>query len=62
MLKIYIKSLEFMKEAEKVCLAVMSGLHMLVFQGAIAFELWFGKTAPVDAMMLSAKKSLGIGE
>ncbi len=52
----------FMKEAEKVCLAVMSGLHMLVFQGAIAFELWFGKTAPVDAMMISAKKSLGIGE
>ena len=52
----------FMKEAEKAGVAAVSGLHMLVFQGAIAFELWFGKTAPVDAMMLSAKKSLGIGE
>jgi len=40
---------------------VISGLNMLVFQGAIAFELWFRKTAPVDIMMLSAKKALAIG-
>jgi shikimate dehydrogenase len=51
----------FMKEADKAGVAVISGLDMLVFQGAIAFELWFRKTAPVDVMMLSAKESLGIG-
>ncbi len=51
----------FMKEAENAGVAVVSGLDMLVFQGAIAFELWFKKTAPVDVMMVSAKKSLAIG-
>jgi shikimate dehydrogenase len=51
----------FMKEAKKAGIGVISGLNMLVFQGAIAFELWFRKTAPVDIMMLSAKKALAIG-
>lgn len=51
----------FIKEADKAGVAVISGLHMLVFQGAIAFELWFRKAAPVDVMMLSARESLGIG-
>jgi shikimate dehydrogenase len=30
--------------------AVMNGLTMLLYQGALAFELWTGQTAPIDAM------------
>ncbi|UCG79010.1 MAG: shikimate dehydrogenase [Nitrospirota bacterium] len=29
---------------------VMNGLGMLLWQGALAFELWTGKSAPVDVM------------
>lgn len=36
----------------------MGGLSMLVYQGAEAFELWTGKSAPVDIMMAAAKKAL----
>lgn len=35
--------------AEKGC-ATLSGLGMLLYQGAIAFELWTGQPAPVTAM------------
>ncbi|HAA90652.1 MAG TPA: shikimate dehydrogenase [Peptococcaceae bacterium] len=35
--------------AERGC-RVLSGLGMLVYQGALAFELWTGKKAPVSLM------------
>jgi shikimate 5-dehydrogenase len=31
---------------------------MLVYQGAIAFELWTGREAPVDIMLRAAEKAL----
>ena len=36
----------------------LSGLPMLVLQGAASFELWTGKQAPVDVMFSSARKAL----
>ncbi|MDY6893071.1 MAG: shikimate dehydrogenase [Chloroflexota bacterium] len=36
----------------------LGGLSMLVYQGALAFELWTGKEAPVDIMMNVAKSAL----
>jgi shikimate dehydrogenase len=37
-------------EAEKRGAKIINGVEMLVWQGAIAFELWTGKPAPVDIM------------
>ncbi len=36
----------------------LSGLAMLVYQGALAFELWTGQKAPIDIMFEAAKKAL----
>jgi len=36
----------------------LSGLAMLVYQGAAAFELWTGREAPVDIMVQAAKGAL----
>ena len=38
--------------------ATIGGLGMLVHQGALAFELWTGKPAPVEIMRAAAEKSL----
>ncbi len=35
--------------------AVLGGLGMLIHQGALAFELWTGRTAPVKAMREAAE-------
>lgn len=36
----------------------LGGLPMLVYQGAIAFELWTGRKPPVDLMFAAARKAL----
>lgn len=36
----------------------LGGLPMLVFQGAEAFELWFGRRAPVEAMFKAAREAM----
>ncbi len=41
---------------------ILGGLPMLVFQGAEAFRLWTGLEPPVDVMMRSAKRALGLPE
>ncbi len=38
------------KEAEAMGFKVHRGLGMLIYQGAIGFELWTGEKAPVDVM------------
>ena len=40
------------------CPRVLDGLMMLVYQGAAAFELWTGKTAPVDVMRRAAEAAM----
>ena len=42
----------FLKEAKRLGAAkTISGQGMLVYQGAIGFEIWTGEKAPVDVMM-----------
>ncbi|MBZ0220910.1 MAG: shikimate dehydrogenase [Candidatus Methylomirabilis sp.] len=48
------------KGAEKRGLKTHTGLGMLVRQGAIGFELWTGKKAPVKVMEAAAIKALRI--
>ena len=45
-------------DAKKAGGRTLSGLAMLVYQGAMSFELWTGKEAPIDIMFESAKKAL----
>ncbi len=45
-------------DAAKAGARTLGGLSMLVYQGALAFELWTGKDAPVDIMMAAARESL----
>ncbi len=45
-------------DAQKAGARTLSGLAMLVYQGAMSFEMWTGKEAPIDIMFNAAKKSL----
>jgi shikimate dehydrogenase len=45
-------------DAKKVGARTLSGLRMLVYQGAAAFELWTGIEAPVGIMFKEAKRGL----
>lgn len=40
----------FLKEAKRLGYKVVSGLYMLIYQGARAFELWTGKRPPIEIM------------
>ena len=44
--------------AKKAGARTLGGLPMLVYQGAASFELWTGKSAPIDMMMRVAKRAL----
>jgi shikimate dehydrogenase len=48
----------FTRQARADGLRATTGLGMLVEQGALAFELWTGKTAPRDVMRRAAEKEL----
>ncbi len=39
--------------------SAVGGLGMLVHQGALAFELWTGRPAPVEVMRVAAARALG---
>jgi shikimate dehydrogenase len=49
-----------MAQAESAGARVIGGLGMLVWQGALAFELWTGILPPVDVMTEAARAALGI--
>ncbi len=49
---------QLLKEAEKAGAKTISGLGMLVNQGAASFEIWTGKDAPVNAMWEAAEEAL----
>ncbi|OGQ58226.1 MAG: shikimate dehydrogenase [Deltaproteobacteria bacterium RIFCSPLOWO2_02_FULL_53_8] len=48
----------FLRKARGLGLRAHSGLGMLVHQGAVAFELWTRKEAPVDVMRQAALEAL----
>lgn len=41
-------------------LRTLTGLPMLVYQGAIGFEMWTGVTAPIDAMKTALEMAFGV--
>lgn len=47
-----------LEAARRAGLAVQNGLPMLVHQGALAFERWFGRPAPVEVMRRAALAAL----
>ena len=49
-------------EAESSGALTVSGIDMLVWQGALAFELWTGVKAPIDIMKASVLKALSNNE
>jgi shikimate dehydrogenase len=46
------------KEAKAAGATVVSGVEMLIYQGAASFELWTGKSAPVEVMRQAALNHL----
>jgi len=56
---IYHHKTRLIEAAEKRGLKNMGGLGMLVHQGALSFELWTGRKAPVAAMFASVKNYVG---
>ena len=49
---------KLLREAKKAGARAVNGLGMLVHQGALAFEIWTGKRAPVKVMEAAAKREL----
>jgi shikimate dehydrogenase len=49
---------KLMRDAEAAGLRTISGIGMLVHQGAAAFEIWTGKRAPVDVMRIVVEQRL----
>lgn len=45
-------------DAKKAGARTLNGLAMLVYQGALAFELWTGREAPIAIMLEAAKGAL----
>ncbi len=45
-------------DAKKAGARTLGGLAMLVYQGALAFELWTDREAPIDIMFEAAKQAL----
>ena len=48
----------FLVAARAAGMRTLGGLPMLIYQGALAFELWTGVHAPVDVMFEAARKAL----
>ena len=43
-----------LKEAADAGATALGGLHMLVYQGVLSFQMWTGVDAPVDVMLAAA--------
>ncbi|HEY5953669.1 MAG TPA: hypothetical protein VIT18_04845 [Terrimicrobiaceae bacterium] len=43
------------EQAEAAGARATNGLSMLLHQGALSFEIWFGRTAPLDVMRAALK-------
>jgi shikimate dehydrogenase len=49
------------KDAKAAGAKVVSGIEMLIYQGAASFEIWTGKSAPVEVMRQAALNHLQKG-
>ena len=50
------------KDAKAAGAKVISGVEMLIYQGAASFKIWTGKSAPIEVMRNAALTKLGAGE
>lgn len=55
---VYNRPTELLKEAKKRNLPHLNGLGMLIFQGALSFELWTGRKAPLNKMREAVEKEV----
>jgi shikimate dehydrogenase len=46
------------KDAKAAGAKVISGVEMLIYQGAASFEIWTGKSAPIEVMRKAALNKL----
>ncbi len=49
---------KLVKDAKTAGAKVISGLEMLIYQGAASFEIWTGRLAPIKVMQQAALKKL----
>lgn len=47
-----------LREAREIGAKTINGLAMLVHQGALSFEIWTGRRAPIDVMLKACTKGL----
>jgi shikimate dehydrogenase len=47
-----------LRAASRVGARILSGIHMLVYQGAASFEMWTGREAPVKVMLDAAMRAM----
>ncbi|MBM3148955.1 MAG: shikimate dehydrogenase, partial [Chloroflexi bacterium] len=47
-----------LREAKKAGASTLSGLAMLVYQGAASFRIWTGREAPLDIMFSAAREGI----
>lgn len=47
-----------LKEAKAIGAKTVDGISMLVYQGALSFQIWTGRKAPVDVMTRACKRAL----
>ena len=57
---VFLPSTPFLDRAAESGAKTVDGLGMLVWQGAIAFELWTGKKAPSDVMRAALIEAFGL--
>ena len=50
-----------LREARRAGATIIDGLGMLVHQGALAFEIWTGRRAPIKVMEAAVRRELGGG-
>jgi shikimate dehydrogenase len=48
-----------LRAAEAAGARTQEGLPMLIYQGALAFERWTGRPAPIEVMMAHGRRALG---
>lgn len=49
---------EFMREAQRIGCQVSNGVSMLIHQAGVAFEIWTGEKAPLEAMTEAVMSAL----